>query len=361
MKAQRTSAERVRELSLSLAFRTSNDLMWSCDHDGNILEVNPAFLRAFGYRREEVIGRNPRMLSSGQSTPELYGRVWEALRDPARGFWRGTIVDRAKDGREVPLHLAITAVRDVGAEVLGFVAVGMDMTEQLSLRTRVAQSEALANIGEMAAVVAHEIRNPLGSVVIAASQLAAGDLGEADRGMVMKLLRNESKRLTDVLAGFLAYARQPSLRLARVDLNALVSEVLGIAQSNKDLLRHTRVSMSLDPSLRPCPMDSDQIRQVLWNIVVNALQALAGTGKLSVSTGSEPGWVFFRVRDTGPGIAGRMQREIFKPFFTTKQQGTGLGLATADRIVKAHGGEIGVDSRPGDGAAFTVRLPWMEE
>ncbi|MBI5883594.1 MAG: PAS domain S-box protein [Elusimicrobia bacterium] len=336
--------------------------MFYCDREADIIEVNPAFLKLYGYRREEVIGRNPRILRSDHTLPELYKRMWEGIADPVRGFWRGPIVNKAKDGREIPMLLSITAIRDTeGAEgIIGFMAVGMDMTEQLSLKTRVAQSEALANIGEMAAVVAHEIRNPLGSVVIAANQLATDSVAPEDKGMVMKLLRSESKRLTDVLAGFLAYARPPSLRLARADLNALVTEVLGIAQSNRELMRHTRVSVSLDPSLKSCAMDSDQVRQVVWNIMVNALQAMDGYGKLTVTTGREPGWVFFRVRDTGPGIPEPVLREILKPFFTTKQQGTGLGLATADRIVKAHGGVIGVESRPGEGAVFTVRLPETE-
>ncbi|MBI4676415.1 MAG: PAS domain S-box protein [Elusimicrobia bacterium] len=360
MKAQKPDLERIREMSLYEAFRSSNDVMFYCDQDSNIIEVNPAFLRLYGYRREEVIGRNPRFLRSDHSTAELYKRMWEGMLDPVRGFWRGQIINKAKDGREIPMLLSITSIRDVDGRVVGFMAIGMDMTESLSLKTRVAQSEALANIGEMAAVVAHEIRNPLGSVVIAANQLASDTLSAGEKGMVMKLLRSESKRLSDVLAGFLAYARPPSLRLARVDLNALVTEVLAIAQSNRELIRHTRVSVSLNPGLRPCPMDSEQIRQVVWNIVVNALQAMDGYGKLTVTTGREPGWVFFRVRDTGPGISEAVLPEILKPFFTTKRQGTGLGLATADRIVKAHGGVIGVESRPADGAAFTVRLPWAE-
>ncbi|MFA6317764.1 MAG: ATP-binding protein [Elusimicrobiota bacterium] len=358
---KKTTLERIREMSLYEAFRSSNDAMYYCDRSPAIIEVNPAFLKLFGYRREEVIGRSPRMLRSEHSAPELYSRMWEGILDPKRGVWRGQITDKAKDGREIPLLLSITALRESDGRTQGYLAIGMDLTEQIGLRMRAAQSEALANIGQMAAVVAHEIRNPLGSIVIAANQLGSGTLGDEDRGMVMKLLRSESKRLTDTLAGFLNYARPPSLRLALGDLNALVAEVLGIAQSNRKLVRRAKVVTALERDLPHCPMDADQIRQVIWNIVVNGLQALDGAGRLTVSTGREPGWIYFHACDTGPGIPEHFLREMFKPFFTTKQQGTGLGLATAERIVKAHGGSISAESRPGDGAAFTVRLPLTEE
>ncbi|MBI5210620.1 MAG: PAS domain S-box protein [Elusimicrobia bacterium] len=361
MKSPRPALDRLREVSLYEAFRRSNDVMFYCDRDSGILDVNPAFVRLFGFKREEAVGKNPRFLRSAHSTAELYGRMWESILDPSQGYWRGEIVDKAKDGREITLLLSITAVRDTDEGVLGFMAIGMDLTEQVSLKTRVAQSEALANIGEMAAVVAHEIRNPLGSIVLASNQLANEALSPSDRGTVMKLLRSESKRLSDVLASFLTYARPPSIRLSRADLNALVAEVCGILQSDREMMRHARMSVSLAPDLAPCPMDPEQIRQVVWNILVNALQAMEGYGRLTVSTGREPGHVFLRVRDTGPGIQPAVLPQIFKPFFTTKQQGTGLGLATADRIMKAHAGAIEVESKPGEGATFTVRLPRPEE
>src|SRR5206468_6206130 len=114
--------------------------------------------------------------------------------------------------------------------------------------------------------------------------------------------------------------------------------------------------MSLSKKLEPLPMDGDQVRQVLWNLVINALQALGGKGRLSVRTGRKEGRVFFEVADDGPGIPEERLGKLFKPFQTTKQSGTGLGLAIADRVVKAHGGTITVKTG-NDGTAFTVTLP----
>jgi signal transduction histidine kinase len=178
--------------------------------------------------------------------------------------------------------------------------------------------------------------------------------------MVARFLRDESQRLNETLSNFLVYARPRELKLGRGDLNGLVGEVCRMVESNRDLLKEIRLAVSLDEALEPFPFDADQIRQVVWNIVLNAIQAMEGLGTLTIETSFGQSWAFFRVKDTGPGIPESRIAQIFKPFHTTKHQGTGLGLAIADRIVKAHGGRIDVESR-GRGATFTVSLPAIEE
>jgi two-component system sensor histidine kinase PilS (NtrC family) len=256
--------------------------------------------------------------------------------------------------------LTITAVRGESGGILGYVSNGLDLSQQMRLQSRVAHAEALANLGEMASVVAHEIRNPLGSIVMAAKQLSLDSLSEPDRATVIRVLKSESQRLNEVLTNFLAYARPRELRLTRSDLNGLVREVFGMIESNEELCRGVRARLELKEGLEPFPMDADQLRQVLWNILLNAIQAMDGEGQLRVSTGYSDGRAFVRVVDSGPGIAVDQIPKIFKPFHTTKQQGTGLGLAIADRVVKAHGGEITVESRPGHGAVFFVSLPVVQ-
>jgi signal transduction histidine kinase len=177
---------------------------------------------------------------------------------------------------------------------------------------------------------------------------------------VVRVLKDEGARLNQTLTNFLSYARprQPQLRLA--DLNEIVEEVVAGARANPELVRGVKVKQKLDSKLGAFPFDSEMIRQVVWNLVLNALQALDGKGTLSVETGRSDGCAYLKVADSGPGIAAADPSEIFKPFFTTKRQGTGLGLAIADRIVKAHGGRIELESKPGKGAAFTMLLPHAE-
>lgn len=343
------------------AFRRSNDVMFYCDTNGVIQDVNEAFTQRYGYSREEAIGKTPRILRSQHSSDELYKRMWSGILDPKKGFWRGQMINKTKDGREIPLILTITAVRGAGGAITGYISNAVDMTEQLALQERVAQSESLAALGEMAAVVAHEIRNPLGSIVMAAKQLAADTLPPEDRDMVIKVMRSESQRLNETLTNFLAFARPRDLQLNRCDFNVLVGEVLNMISSNAELSKGIKMTSDLDKKLMPFPMDSDQMRQVVWNIALNALQAMAGRGTLTVSTGHADGEAFLHVTDTGPGIPPKALATLFKPFHTTKQQGTGLGLAIAQRIVKAHGGRITAENRRPKGALFTIRLPCVED
>lgn len=355
------AAARRRAATLYQAFKRSNDVMFYCDRNGVILDVNDAFTRHYGYARDEAIGQSPAILRSRHSTNELYKRMWSSILDPHKGYWRGEMINKTKTGREIPLILTITAVRDETGMVVGYVSNAVDVSDIVALQARVAQSEALATIGEMAAVVAHEIRNPLGSIVMAAKQLAAGGLSDDDRQLVLEVLRAESQRLNEALTNFLAFARPRELRLERTDLNALVSEVCAMIESNPELTQGIAVQIELDRKLAPFPMDADQIRQVVWNVILNGVQALAERGgRLRIETGRSGGEAFLRVEDDGAGIPPEMLPDIFKPFRTTKHQGTGLGLAIADRIVKAHGGRIEVQSEPKAGASFTIKLPSAE-
>lgn len=349
---KKNGPEHALALTLYQAFRRSNDVMFFCGRDGSIRDVNEAFVRHYGWTREEAVGQNPRLLRSRYTTPETYQEMWSRILDPKVGFWRGELVNRTKDGRDVPVVLTITAVRDESGEVVGYVSNAMDVGELRSLRERVAQSEALAQLGQMASVVAHEIRNPLGSIVLAARQLGGGELPEDDRRLVLKILRDESQRLSETLTNFLTYARPRDLKAARSDLNALAADVVRIMDAGG-----ARFETRLDPELAPFRFDPEQVRQVVWNIALNAVQAADGRGTVRLSTGRRGGMAFLTVADQGPGIDPAALEDLFQPFKTTKSHGTGLGLAIADRIVRAHGGRIEAENPPGGGAAFTVFLP----
>lgn len=346
---------------LLTGFRRSNDVMFYSDPNGVILDINDAFTTHYGYTREEALGHTPALLRSRHSTDELYRRMWRSILDPNKGYWRGELINKAKDGREVPLILTITAVRDDKNEILGYVSNGIDLSEQKALEERVAHAEALATIGEMAAVVAHEIRNPLGSIVMAAQQLADEGLSREDKDTVTRVLRTESKRLNEALSNFLSYARPRPLNRRENNLNALLKEISEMAFVNEELTGGARLSLSFDGSLESFPFDADHIRQVVWNILLNAIQILGGQGTVTVRSGKGDGAAWFSISDTGPGIPESIRADLFKPFRTTKQQGTGLGLAIAERIVKAHGGRVDVETRLGHGSTFTVTLPRIED
>jgi len=346
-----------RALAFYQAFLNSNDSMFYTDRNGVIQDVNEAFIRRFGYTREEAIGRSPRIVRSRHTPQALYRRLWGDILDTSKGFWRGRIIDRTKAGDELPVMLSATAVKDARGEIVGFVSSAVDMSEQEELHRRLTRNEALAAVGSMAAVVAHEIRNPLGSIVTAASSIVREGLDPKDREALLTVLRKESLRLGETLSQFLQYARPRELALEDGDINESVREVLSMVRSDPKLHGDVRIVERLSDALPRFPFDANALRQVLWNIIINALQALRGKGTLNVATESELGKVKIHIADTGPGIPKTQIPKIFQPFHTTKQKGTGLGLPIAESIVAAHGGQLTVDSDAGQGACFSIALP----
>ncbi|MEK9145283.1 MAG: PAS domain S-box protein, partial [Elusimicrobiota bacterium] len=275
-----------RALAFYQAFLNSNDFMFHTDRNGVIQDVNDAFVRRFGYSREEAIGRSPRLVRSRHSDQRLYEGLWRDIQDPSRGFWRGRIINRTKSGEEVPVLLSITTVRDARGEIVGFVSSAVDISEVEELHQRLTRSESLAAVGSMAAVVAHEIRNPLGSIVTAASSLTREDVSREERGTLLSVLRKESLRLSETLRHFLQYARPREPKLEKADLNETVREVLSMIKADPQVLGAIKVGERFDDGLSPFPFDADQLRQVIWNVVLNALQAMGGRGRLEVSTES---------------------------------------------------------------------------
>jgi PAS domain S-box-containing protein len=346
-----------RALAFYQAFRNSNDSMFYTDRNGIIQDVNDAFVRRFGFSREEAVGRSPRIVRSRHTSDEIYKALWGDILSTEKGYWRGRVINRTKSGEEVSVLLSITAVRDAADRIVGFVSSAFDLTEIEGLNRRLSKSESLAAVGAMAAVLAHEIRNPLGSLVTAAASLGRDDLSPGDRTTLVSVLRTESRRLSETLTQFLQYARPRDPRLTTSDLSALVGEVVAMLRSDKEALGKVRLTVKSDPALKPFPFDADQVRQVLWNIVLNALEALGGKGKVTLSVEARDGHAALVVADNGPGIPPDVQKRLFEPFHTTKERGTGLGLAVAERVVSSHGGRILVETDLGRGTAFTILLP----
>jgi len=234
-------------------------------------------------------------------------------------------------------------------------------------REQMMRAERLASIGEMAASVAHEIKNPLAGLA-GATQILAGSFGSDDsRYPVVQEMLKLTDRLDKTIRDLLSFARESEPNWKVANPNDVVEETLFfVAREEGD--SKDGVTVSLDPAMPDIAMDPQQIQQVLFNLVINARQAVGGRGKVWVQTSSHAtpgvgkgppcvGCVEVCVRDNGPGIPADKLVEIFKPFYTTKNQGTGLGLPISRKIVESHGGQLHVESRVGEGASFYVWLP----
>ncbi len=219
------------------------------------------------------------------------------------------------------------------------------------------RADRLSALGELSAGMAHEIRNPLGSIKGAAEILGEDYRPGAPKEEFVQILLKETDRLDRIVREFLSFARPKTPDLQPFRANEIIESVLTLtAQAARKA--GVTVEKRLDPALGPQSLDADLLKQAFLNLVLNALQAMHGGGTLTVASRYSGGCLEVEIADTGVGIAPEHRKKLFSPFFTTRRDGTGLGLAITYRIVQNHGGTIDVASEPGKGTTFTIRIPF---
>jgi signal transduction histidine kinase len=231
-------------------------------------------------------------------------------------------------------------------------------SESERLHARLHAAERLATTGELAAGMAHEIRNPLAAIVNATALLTdEAGLTADERASTVAAIRTEARRLNRILSDFLQFARPQHVRRAPGDIREVVQHVSALIRDDRSRAPRVDVKVAVDPTVPRFPFDRDQVTQVLWNVALNGVQAMNGRGRLSVDVARVDGHVALAVSDTGPGIPSEVRPRVFEPFYSDKPDGSGLGLTIAERIVAAHGGRIDIDSPPGGGTRVTLRFP----
>lgn len=332
-----------RELALTSDYLNSilesmSDGVIAVDNEGTITTMNRAACNTLGYLPEAA---------RGKPFDAVFGRMF------ASPPGRHANVLRSSEGREVQVSERDSPLFDRGGRRIGAVKVFQDMTEIETLRTRLRQQDRLAALGELAATVAHEIRNPLGGIRGFAALLAR-DLAEDDpRSRLVEKILVGSKELERVVSELLEYTRPVQLRPQDVSCRELVEAALAYVELDG---RRVTVRNEVAPELK-MQVDPDRMRQVLLNILLNAVQSIESEGVISIRARVEDGRLTVSVRDSGCGMSPEQVEKIFSPFYTTKEKGTGLGLAIATKVVELHGGRIDVESEPGNGSTFHVRVP----
>ena len=333
--------------------------VFTTDEKGQITSFNPAAQEATGYSFEQVQGRSWREVFNWHP-----GRQEDDRMQDVSANMRFEVECKRSDGNRLILGMTLAPLHERG-ERTGLVGVFKDLTQIRDLEEEMRRKEWLASLGEMSAGMAHEIRNPLGALA-GAMQMLRKDL-EADETSqrLMEIAVREATRLDTIITEFLQYARPPALNLAECDLNKVLAETLDLVQH--EARSRTNITIAAAPCIGtlPAQVDQDQMKQVFWNIAVNAFDAMPKGGQLTIATGCRKIDVAGRraevveisFQDTGEGIPKNNLGKIFLPFFTTKKRGSGLGLAAVHRIVDLHGGWIKVESREGQGTRFGVCLP----
>ena len=368
---KRAEAEHAR---LVTAVEQSAEAVVITNTNGDIEYVNPAFTSITGYRREEVLGRNPRILKSDRQDLTFYHQLWATISDGQP--WHGELINRRKDGMDYVEEMNITPVRDASGKVIHYIATKQDVTERKALQVRFQQAAKMEAVGRLAGGVAHDFNNHLTVINGYCELLMDKFRSDKEAGAYLKEVKDAGERAASLTRQLLAFSRLQVLAPQVLDLNDVVSNVEKMLRRliGEDLKLRT----VLAPSLWQVKADRGQIEQVIMNLVVNARDAMPHGGEIVIETanveldsdyarihpGSSPGpYMMLAVSDTGIGMSAETQAHVFEPFFTTKEQGkgTGLGLAMVYGTVKQSGGYIWVLSEPGQGTTFRIYLPRVDE
>jgi two-component system NtrC family sensor kinase len=347
---------------------SSVDGIIAADMKGNIFIFNKGAEALTGYKAEEVIGKAP----ITEIYPEGVAKeVMKKLRSPEYGGIgkltpsQFNVVNKA--GEEIPIQLSATLIYDGMGKEIASAGIFTDLRPRLKMEKKLQEthlqlvsSEKMASLGKLAAGIAHEINNPLGGILIYSS-LMMEDLLEEDprRGDLARIVQ-EAGRCKEIVKSLLEFARQTEPKMEPTDINRAINDGLFFLV-NQALFYNIQIIKKFDPFLPFVRGNASQLKQVFMNIIVNAAEAMHGSGTLSIATSPalDRKTVLVEFTDTGEGIPEENLSRIFDPFFTTKEvgKGTGLGLATSYGIIEDHGGKISVRSKVGEGTTFTIELP----
>ena len=359
--------------TLYSAIEQSADLVLITDSTGIIEYVNPAFEKLTGYSRAEVFGQTPRILKSGEQSPDVYGELWRTI--TAGEIFRGVLVNRKKTGESFVVEKTITPVRNASGRVTHFISNDRDISERRRLEAALFQAQKMDAIGLLAGGVAHDFNNLL-LVIGSYAELMQDSVGPEHRlhRNVQEIL-SAARRAADLTRQLLAFGRKQTQSLQVLDLNAILRDISRMLP--RLIGEDVELIIAPQPNLDKVKLDSVQLEQVVMNLAANARDAMPAGGKLTIATHNveldehyvqsrmvvPPGnYVMLEVSDSGDGIDSEHLPHIFEPFYTTKEQGkgTGLGLATVYGIVKQSGGFIWVYSEPGMGTTFKIYYPRFE-
>jgi len=324
------------------------------DETGGIESFNPAASRMFCYEEHELVGRNVNVLM-----PSPYHDEHDSYLSHYRSTGEAKIIGigrdvtgRRKDGTTFPLHLSVGETVTQGQR--RFTGILHDLTVRVALEAQLREQTALATLGEMAAMIAHEVKNPLAGIR-GAVQVIGGRLPEGNTDApILKEIVARIDSLDAMMKDLLQFARPPKPQRMPI-------EIVPLVQATVDLLKRDQaaagVAIEVTGSAPLVRADAEMLRMVIQNLLLNAVQATHGRGRIRVAVDATEKSCRISITDDGPGIPTDIRDKIFMPFFTTKKRGTGLGLPTSKRFVDAHGGRMTIECPPSGGTTVILDLP----
>ncbi len=373
---QKKAAEKL--MLFAHAIRSISECVSITDMNDVIFFVNESFLKAYGYREEELLGKHIGIVRSPNNPPEI---TQEILPATLNGGWQGELLNKKKDGTEFPVSLSTSLIHDDAGKSVALVGVATDVTERSQIRERqknlesqLYQAQKLESIGTLASGIAHDFNNILGIILGHASLIERISSDPRDLQTSVQSIITATERGAKLVKQLLTFAKKTDTFIGHVRVDGIIMELAKLM--NETFPKAITVTTTFVDKPPVILGDATQIHQVFLNLCVNARDAMPKGGTLSITTSNislktakekfpaahAPHYVRIVVHDTGTGMDEITQRRIFEPFFTTKEpgKGTGLGMAIVYGIIESHKGFIGVESELGKGTTFTILLPVME-
>jgi PAS domain S-box-containing protein len=349
---ERRSTADTRELADIKRALDHAAIVATTDVQGRITYVNEKFCEISEYSRDELLGRDHRIINSSYHSREFIQDLWRTI--AGGSVWHGELRNKAKSGRFYWVDTTIVPFLDATGRPVQYIAIRADITARKAAEEQLVQQATLAQVGQMAAVVAHEVRNPLAGIKGTFQVLMGRRDASATEVPIMKEAVARIDSLSTLIDDLMTYARPRPPRLASTDLRTLIDEAVGFLRRDP---AWNPVEVDVSGAHTPIQVDADMIRAALLNLLINAAQAMNGRGRIHVALSAEGPGAVITVSDTGPGIPEDVRARMFEPFFTTKSRGGGLGLPVAKRTAELHGGSLTVTCPPAGGTLVTLVLP----
>ncbi|MBI5139370.1 PAS domain S-box protein, partial [Candidatus Nomurabacteria bacterium] len=306
----------------------SSETIMITDKNGTLIYVNPAWTKTYGYTRTEVLGQTPRVLHSEHHNLEFYTKMWSDILNIKKGYWKGEVINRAKDRTLIPVLLTITTFKSLTGEILGFMGIALDIHEQKQLEDKVVHQDRLASIGLLSSGLAHEIGTPLG-VIRGRAEILQTQTKDTHIKNGLDVIISQIDRISKLIGSLLRVSRSSTdVKMTRVNVLNVVNDVLALVRDHfkKDSVE-VKVNISQDLFALA---DFSRLEQVLLNLTMNSIHAIQKSIKdcithtphvFSITSGGHMEHVCICVSDTGCGISKENMKKLFQPFFTTKKSG----------------------------------------
>ncbi|MEH7483677.1 PAS domain S-box protein, partial [Neobacillus drentensis] len=352
-KAEEHLKETINEnIDIKFALDQSSIVAFT-DAKGIITSVNDKFCEISKYNREELLGKDHNILNSGYHSKDFFKNLWKTIN--SGNVWKGEIRNKAKDGTYYWVDTTIVPFINGQGKPYQYLAIRNDITERKKTEEVLHRQDKLAAVGQLAAGVAHEIRNPLTSMKGYAEFLQL-DEKDPERLEFLSIILDEIERVNTIVEDFMVLAKPKAVELEEKNVVPVIKNVVSLLEfeaRKKDV----RLTFDCNHEIIHIECDENRLKQVFLNFIKNGIEAMPNGGELHVKTIIHDNNVQISIQDTGIGISKEKLKKLGEPFYTTKKNGNGLGLMVSFKIIESHNGKVFVESEPNKGTTFNILLP----